>query len=104
MVDFLLVSEVAARLRRTPQFVTRLARQADIPAYRIGRGWRIDAAQFEVWLQRQQPRKWQPSISGARPGGIATSGMAKRSGDLVAQALKRMHKRHSQTPSEKNGE
>jgi excisionase family DNA binding protein len=101
--EFLLVSEVAARLRCSPQYVTALARAAEIPAYRLGREWRIDAAAFEVWLKQQRSRKWRLSIGAARHGGYDFSGPAKRSGGLAEQALERRRKQLLQMRSQSSG-
>lgn len=48
------VAEVAAQLRTSPYTVYRLLRAGVIPSYRVGRGWRIDAADVEAFIARQK--------------------------------------------------
>ena len=48
--DFLLVDDVANYLEITPRHVVRLINRGDIPAFRIGRPWRIPREGFKVFL------------------------------------------------------
>lgn len=49
--DFMTPEEVANLLKVSIYTVRRWINQQTIPAYKIGRGWRIEAREFEYWLQ-----------------------------------------------------
>ncbi len=50
------VEEVADELRVTPETVRRWLRAGELPGLNLGRkaGWRIDAADFEEFIQRSK--------------------------------------------------
>lgn len=50
----LTVREVAAYLRLHAVTVYRMAQSGDLPAFRLGRGWRFKRAQIEQWLSDRQ--------------------------------------------------
>ena len=90
--EFLLVREVAARLRVTPQFITRLARSGEIPAHRLGKHWRIDRVQFERWWEGKRVRKRQAipiTYDGPIPYGVRKP---QNQSDLLEQVRKRTRK------------
>ena len=49
--DFMTPEEVANLLRVSIYTIRRWINQQAIPAYKIGRGWRIEAREFEYWLE-----------------------------------------------------
>ena len=49
--EFMTPEEVANLLKVSIYTVRRWINQQTIPAYKIGRGWRIEAREFEYWLQ-----------------------------------------------------
>lgn len=49
-LTFYTTAEVAELLRLNPQVVARKIAGGDIPAYRIGREWRVEKAQLMEWL------------------------------------------------------
>ena len=48
---FMTPEEVADLLKVSIYTVRRWINQQAIPAYKVGRGWRIEANEFERWLQ-----------------------------------------------------
>ena len=52
MTHLLTVPELATRLRVSRMTVYRLIADGLLPAYRIGRSYRIDAADADTWLRR----------------------------------------------------
>ena len=48
---FMTPEEVADLLKVSIYTVRRWINQQAIPAYKVGRGWRIESAEFERWLQ-----------------------------------------------------
>ncbi len=50
---FLTVNEIARRLRVSNMTVYRLVRSGDLPAVRVGRGYRIREGDVERYLQRR---------------------------------------------------
>lgn len=51
---FLSVQEVADRLGLAWCTVSRMCRQGHLPAYKIGRQFRIAVNEFEAWFARQK--------------------------------------------------
>jgi excisionase family DNA binding protein len=60
--ELLTLQEAAARLRVSKNTVYKLCRRGQIPSCKVGRQWRIRAADLDRWLS--QP----PSPLDARPG------------------------------------
>ncbi len=52
--SFLTPQEVSELLRVSVYTVRRWIKQGQLPAYRIGRGWRIDASALDEWLDQHQ--------------------------------------------------
>lgn len=52
--DFMTPSEVADMLKVSIYTVRRWINQQEIPAYKIGRGWRIDTSELEYWLRENR--------------------------------------------------
>jgi len=50
------VQEAAHYLRLTPATVRAMARKGEIPAVKVGRVWRIDAARLRAHLETRQRR------------------------------------------------
>lgn len=51
---FLTPQEVAHLLRVSVYTVRRWIKEGQLPAYKVGRGWRIGEADIEQWLRRHQ--------------------------------------------------
>lgn len=51
---FLTPQEVSAILRVSVYTVRRWIKDGDLPAYKIGRGWRIREADIDRWLNQHQ--------------------------------------------------
>lgn len=47
------IEEVAAYLSLHPLTVRRLARDGEIPAFKVGRQWRVKRELFERWMEEQ---------------------------------------------------
>ena len=54
------VDEVAAYLQLHPLTVRRLAREGSIPAFKIGRQWRVKRALLDQWISEQSTQKAEP--------------------------------------------
>jgi excisionase family DNA binding protein len=50
------IEQVAQFLQLQPETVRTMARQGRIPALRVGRLWRFDRKQIELWLTDQYSR------------------------------------------------
>lgn len=50
-------AEVAEILRMNHQVVQRKLQAGEIPAYRIGREWRVEKAQLMTWLERHSNQR-----------------------------------------------
>lgn len=50
-------AEVAEILRMNHQVIQRKLQAGEIPAYRIGREWRVEKAQLMTWLERHSNQK-----------------------------------------------
>lgn len=53
-------AEVAEILRLNHQVVQRKLQSGEIPAYRIGREWRVEKARLLTWLERHSNQKRDP--------------------------------------------
>ena len=49
--EFMTPEEVATLLKVSIYTVRRWINQQTIPAYKVGRGWRIQSNEFEYWLR-----------------------------------------------------
>ena len=56
-LTFYTTAEVAELLRLNPQVVQRKLQSGEIPAYRIGRDWRVERAQLMSWLEARSNQK-----------------------------------------------
>ncbi|MFN2614465.1 MAG: DUF2087 domain-containing protein [Actinomycetota bacterium] len=56
-LTFYTTAEVADLLRLNPQVVQRKLQAGEIPAYRIGREWRVERAQLIAWLERHSNQR-----------------------------------------------
>jgi excisionase family DNA binding protein len=52
--SFLTPREVSGMLRVSTQTVRRWIKQGKLPAYRVGRAWRIKRADLDAWLDNQR--------------------------------------------------
>ena len=52
-IDLLTVPQVADYLKLHPLTVRRLAREGQIPAFKIGRQWRVNKDTFDKWMETQ---------------------------------------------------
>ncbi len=50
MTELMNVEEVASYLRVTEKTIYRLIKRGDIPATKVGRGWRFEKARIDKWL------------------------------------------------------
>jgi putative molybdopterin biosynthesis protein len=57
--SFLTPQEVSHILRVSVYTIRRWIKEGDLPAYKVGRGWRISHADLSLWLAQQRP---PPSI------------------------------------------
>ena len=53
--SFLTPEEVSRLLRVSVYTVRRWIKGGDLPAYKVGRGWRISEADLRRWLGQQRP-------------------------------------------------
>ena len=57
------IEEAAGFLDWTPNYLRRLARQARVPAHKVGREWRFYLTQLEEWIAQDCPsQEEQPSL------------------------------------------
>ena len=54
--SFLTPQEVAKLLRVSVYTVRRWIKDGNLPAYKVGRGWRISESDLGTWLIQQRPR------------------------------------------------
>jgi len=54
---FYTTAEVAELLRLNPQVVQRKLQAGEIPAYRIGRDWRVESSQLMGWLEEHSNQR-----------------------------------------------
>ena len=52
--SFFTPREVSELLRVSVYTVRRWIRQGDLPAYKVGRGWRVSAAAIDEWLNQHE--------------------------------------------------
>lgn len=53
--SFLTPQEVSRLLRVSVYTVRRWIKEGDLPAYKVGRGWRISEVDLSFWLRQQRP-------------------------------------------------
>jgi len=53
--SFLTPQEVSNLLRVSVYTVRRWIKEGDLPAYKVGRGWRISESDLSLWLGQQRP-------------------------------------------------
>jgi excisionase family DNA binding protein len=53
--SFLTPQEVSHLLRVSVYTVRRWIKEGELPAYKVGRGWRISRAELGLWLGQQRP-------------------------------------------------
>lgn len=53
--EYIDLNEMARRLNMSRNFVYRKVATGEIPAVKLGRVWRVNKAEFEDWLGRQNP-------------------------------------------------
>ncbi len=68
----LTVREVAAYLRLHAVTVYRMAQSGDLPAFRVGRGWRFKRDQIEEWLANHQTANSKTGLPADGPGRART--------------------------------
>lgn len=51
---FLTPQEVSVLLRVSVYTVRRWIKEGDLPAYKMGRGWRISEGELDDWLRQQR--------------------------------------------------
>lgn len=56
-MDLLTTGEVADQLKLSVFTVRRWIKQDELPAYRVGRAWRISAEELSAWLDKRQKRR-----------------------------------------------
>lgn len=93
-VDIGAVAKSLAVSRRT---VARMCARGEMPAYKVGRQWRIRQTDFVRWMRERKTGKWRQFTSVETPGGFASNGGAKKSDDPLAQLLKARPENISQT-------
>ena len=52
--SFLTPQEVSSLLRVSVYTVRRWIKEGSLPAYKVGRGWRISEAEMAHWLEQNQ--------------------------------------------------
>ena len=52
--SFLTPQEVSSLLRVSVYTVRRWIKEGSLPAYKVGRGWRISRAEMANWLEQNQ--------------------------------------------------
>ena len=60
MPDMLTISDVATYLKLHELTVRRLAREGELPAFKVGRQWRIKRNLLEAWIE-ERSGKGSPS-------------------------------------------
>lgn len=60
----LTVEEVSRRLRVSEATVYNLIRGGELPAFRVGRSWRIDEGDLDEYIRRQKTRAIQSAQKG----------------------------------------
>ena len=78
-LQFYTSAEVADLLRMNHQVVQRKLQAGEIPAYRIGREWRVERAQLMDWLESHSNRRRSGGAAWFGPDGRLTSIPARQS-------------------------
>jgi len=52
MDEILTVPEVAEKLRLHPLTVRKMFREGTLPAFKVGRQWRVSASMLVAWIER----------------------------------------------------
>jgi excisionase family DNA binding protein len=86
--NFMTVAEIADELRVTRRFVSNLAARGDLPAYKIGRVWRVARADYLGWLKKRRPKQWRTFTSVAVSGGSAFKRAERKSESPLEPLLK----------------
>ena len=55
-LQFVTVKEMAEELRLSPMTIYRLVQAGEIPAYRVGRSFRVTTAAFKAYKERSKVR------------------------------------------------
>ena len=71
--EFRTVCDVAKALAVSASTVTRMCVAGQLPAYRIGRQWRIDQTDFVRWLRARRSGQWRQFTSVEMSGGCDTA-------------------------------
>jgi excisionase family DNA binding protein len=71
---FFTPQEISDMLRISVYTVRRWIKEGSLPAYKVGRGWRISHVDLERWLNRQRPT----AIDGDRSGDLAERDASNR--------------------------
>jgi excisionase family DNA binding protein len=50
------VDQVAAYLKLHPLTIRRLAREGEIPAFKVGRQWRVKRELLELWMEERSSK------------------------------------------------
>jgi len=62
---FMTIKQVAAWLQVSPMTVFRLVKRGEIPAFKIGRGWRFSLEELNKWVGRtRSPNRESPPTRG----------------------------------------
>ena len=72
-------AEVADLLRMNHQVIQRKLQAGEIPAYRIGREWRVERSQLLEWLEQHSNRRRRPAEEWFDSDGRLVALPAKRS-------------------------
>jgi excisionase family DNA binding protein len=67
---FLTTAEVAAILKLHPQVLLRKLQSGEIPAYKIGKDWRIEEAELKGWLDSVSNRNPRAGLTDAEEAAI----------------------------------
>lgn len=59
--SFLTPQEVSSLLRVSVYTVRRWIKEGSLPAYKVGRGWRISETEMAHWLEQNQSSAMSPS-------------------------------------------
>src|SRR5690606_15870263 len=86
--EFLTLADIARDLRVTRRFVSNLAARGELPAYKIGRVWRVARADYLAWLKKRRPRQWRTFTSVVGSGTSASSTRGGKSGSPLAPLLR----------------
>lgn len=85
----LTIGDVAEHLGVSRRTVGRAVKNGEIPAFRVGKLYRIPARQFDAWLTRKRLKPWRPSISAVTFGGPSSRSRVRSSESRAIQLLNR---------------